>query len=406
MKPLVEEVSDLFSRQPQALADPYRIYRRLLREAPVFDWGPAVIVSRFSEVESVLRNAGLFSNNTTTGSYFKELLRQVPEEDRGLFHDMVEFERASIGRVDSPDHLRIRRSLARAFTPQRIAELRAAVHAMSATLIAQFEGEHVVDMVERYAFKLPLMVICELMGMPASPENLDALHRWSTDWFGFKGNITALRAAHKANAEFSDFIGRHLAERRANPGPDLLSTIAREGSELSEHEQIVTALIVLFAGHETTTNMIGSGLLALLSHPSQLELLRREPARVGAAVEEFLRYEPPTQTMMRLPVQNTAIGGVPVSTEKNVICVLAAANRDPLQHEDPDRFDITRDAQRHLSFGAGPHICIGASLARLEGEIAFTMLLECFPRLELIDEPRWNDNYQLRGLRSLSVRLH
>ena len=268
-----------------------------------------------------------------------------------------------------------------------------------------------MDLIEDLAYPLPVIVIAEMLGVP--PEERDTFKRWSDDLVanmgppGMNPDQDLMKRAQTSSNEMADYFRERIAERRKAPREDLLSAlIAAEerGEVLSEDEVLATCVLLLAAGNETTTNLIGNGMLALLRHPEQFQKLRDDASLTDTAVEEFLRYDGPVQATARVANEDVDIGGQKVEEGQMAMCVIAAANRDPAQFDDPETLDIARTENKHIAFGFGIHFCLGAPLARLEGQAAIAALMQRMPNLRLEnDEPAWNGNFILRGLRSLPV---
>jgi len=280
----------------------------------------------------------------------------------------------------------------------------------TAELIDAARGAGTVNLMDAIARPLPVAVISELFDVPV--EDRDLIVAWSHDMArGLDPDFLIPEGVRErqfnARAEFRAYMLRLADKRRDNPGEDLLSGLVQVhdgGDVLSEAELLTTCILLLIAGHETTVNLIGNGTLALLRHPAQLARLRAEPELADRAVEEFLRYDPPVQFTARIALQDTKVGEVDAPTGSNAILLFGAANRDPEVCEEPDTLDIGREPSRHLAFGHGPHFCLGAPLARLEGRIIFQALAR-LDVLEAAGEPTYNDNIILRGMRELPVRL-
>ena len=310
--------------------------------------------------------------------------------------------------LDGADHARIRKLVAHAFTPRAIAEMEPAVVAVADRLLGELpDGD--LDLMAGFAVPLPVTVICALLEVPAV--DYPQIARWSHD-LAEQVELTAspaqLAAADAAYHAFKAYLAEFVAGRRRQPGTGLVDRmIAAEATTdaLSTDELLANIILLLVAGHETTTNLIGNGVWALLGHPDQLALLRARPALAASAVEECLRFESPANTNGRCPREDLEVGGHTIRAGQLIVCMLGAANRDPEVFADPDRLDITRDPNPHQAFGGGPHHCIGAALARLEGRVALRGLLARFAALEL--DParvRWRDRINLRGLTELGVR--
>jgi cytochrome P450 len=314
--------------------------------------------------------------------------------------------------MDPPDHTRLRGLVARAFTPRRIEDLRLAAEGITAELIDAMAAQRgTVDLIEAFAYPLPVRVICTLLGVPARDEAI--FTNWSR---GIASSVDpsilrspAIEAAiAEARRSLSTYIGELLAERRRKPGDDLLSALAAvdvDGDSITAREIVSLAQLLLVAGHETTVNLIGNGVLALLRAPEQLALLRRQPELVGPAVDEFLRYDGPVQITQRVAMEDLDLFGHKVRKGDEIMLILGAANRDPAAFAEPHRLDVTRDARKHVAFGGGIHHCLGAALARMEGLIAFKALLDSFPTMELAAAPKRRPTFTLRGLEMLLIAL-
>lgn len=307
-----------------------------------------------------------------------------------------------------PDHTRLRRLVTAAFTRRRIEQLAPRIQQITDELLDTMAGVAQVDLIDSFACPLPITVICELLGVPA--QRRAEFHDWSS--VIVTGTLAAPDAFAKATTAMVDFLRELAAVKRAAPADDLLSALVavRDGADqLSEDELTSMASLLLVAGHETTVNLIGNGVLALLTHPEQLALLRAQPHRLGDTIEELLRFDGPVQVAtLRVTTEPVHLGGVTIPTGGIVVPGLLAANRDPASIPQPDVLDITRTDNPHLGFGHGIHHCLGAPLARLEGRIALTSLLARFPRLRLAVPPEQltrRPSVLMHGLTALPVVL-
>ncbi|HEY1015507.1 MAG TPA: cytochrome P450 [Herpetosiphonaceae bacterium] len=399
---------------PASIADPYPAYRLLRERAPVC-WSPHAncwLITRYEDVAAALQSPALSSKKA--GGY----LAGVPlsaDEQASLERILPYFKLFMLG-MDPPEHGRQRGLVSPAFAPRMIEGLRGRIEALVAELLdraARRGGP--LELIGDLAFPLPATVIMELLGIPpagrprmrASTETLAAFLGLAAPQPG------QLRHMAETLAAMEDYLRPLIAARRAEPQDDVLSALATAGGEdspLSEQEIIVTCTFLLGAGHETTTNLIGNGVLSLLRHPGELERLRREPALLPAAVEELLRFESSLQFIGRLTREDVVLGGARIPAGAFVRLGLGSANRDPEAFAEPDRLDVGRFSQpgqpRLLSFGHGPHFCLGAALARLQAQAAISALLERFPHLTLAEPaPRWRQNYVVRGLEALPVTV-
>jgi cytochrome P450 len=383
---------------PAFREDPYPYYERFRGPTPLLRVGETIwFALGNADVTTMLRHPNL-STDESHAATEAERVEEDPNRSRSLLF------------MDPPDHTRLRGLVARAFTPRRIDELRATTQAIATELvdaIATKSGP--VDLVQAFAYPLPVRVICALLGVP--PEDEALFTSWSR---GVARSVDpsvlrtpAIEAAiEEARASLRAYLGDLLAARRRMPGDDLVSALAAvdaDGDRISSREVVALVQLLLVAGHETTVNLIGNGTLALLRNPEQLALLRRSPELVGPAVDEFLRFDGPVQITQRVVTQDMTVVGCPVKRGDEIMLVLGAANRDPEAFPDPHKLDVTRDARRHVGFGGGIHHCLGAALARMEGQIAFATLLDRFPRLELAGTPERRPTFTLRGLETLPV---
>jgi cytochrome P450 len=312
---------------------------------------------------------------------------------------------------DPPAHTRLRALVNKAFTPSVVEDLRPRVQQLADDLIAAAERAGTFDLIGDVAFPLSFTVITEILGV--RPEDLDTFRKWSStvgDGINLRQGTQSIERASAATLSLMDYFRAVVADRRDHSRPDLISRLveARDMHDrLSEDELLSMCIQLIFAGHETTVNHIGNGMLALLRHPEQRELLRRRPDLIDGAVNELLRLDSPVQTCAaRKPIEDVEIGGKRVRAGEPVIAFVGAANRDPDVFPEPDRLDITRDGAAHLAFGTGIHACLAGALARMEGAVAIGTLLERLPDLRLVDAPlEWRPHAVLRGLAALPVSV-
>ncbi|MDX6311243.1 MAG: hypothetical protein QOF44_707 [Streptomyces sp.] len=384
----------------ELIADPYAVYARLRQAGPVHriagtDGLPAWVVTRYGDVRQALGDPrlSLDRRNALPGGY--RGLALPPALDANLLN------------MDPPDHTRIRRLVAQAFTPRRIEQLRDPIRRTADELLDAIAPRGRADLIATYAAPLPITVICDLLGVP--PQDRHDFRAW-TDALVAPDPAQPARAK-EAVGSMPAFFTQLIADKRTRPADDLLSALIAvrdEEDRLSEDELMSLAFLILFAGYENTVHLIGNAALALLSHPDQLAALRADPGRMGGAVEELARYDGPAPlAIRRFPTEDVVIGGVTIPAGETVLLSLAAAHRDPDRFTDPDRLDLARDATGHLALGHGIHYCLGAPLARLETEIALAALLDRFPRLVLDvprEELRRRPSIRARGLLVLPVR--
>ena len=408
---LDDDLAAIINSRPEGLADPFPVWRRLLEEDPVHAHGPLIVVASHRHVKALIRDSVRLSNSTmTSGTRAEAIMRGLSDEQRSAHLEVSAFESLYLSRSDGNQHRRLRNAAHQAFTPRRIAEMQRAVVRYTDAMISASMIGGVVDLMPTLAYQLPLMVIVDMLGVPETDR--ESIHVWSNVLGRNRGgdDPTALMEAHGAMAEFRHYVEEVvLPERRRRPGTDLVSALmeAHDGERLADHELTAMFVILLFAGHETTTNLIGNGLVELMRHRDQWDRLCADPSLVVSAVEELLRWVTPVQWLGRVATQAFELEGVQIEAGQTVFPVLAAANRDPEAFAEPERFDIARsDAKNHLALGFGPHFCIGNALARLEGAVAFATLARRFPELELAEEElEWRGNAMLRGLKALPVTL-
>ena len=389
---------------PAMLADPYPTYHRL-REAQPVSWVPqldAWVVTSFEAVSAALRNSQLSSDRferVRTRLAGKGLDGVLDERARSLIH------------MDPPDHTRLRGLVNKAFTPRAVEAMERRIQKMIDGLLDAVQDRGKMDAMSELAYPLPITVIAEMLGVP--PEDRDQFKKWSDEIsVVLSGDAAALpadelRRAIAARHELVEYFRTIVTRRRAAPQEDLLTALVRAeegGGRLSEDELYSTAVLLLIAGNETTTNLIGNGLLALLRHPDEMRKLQAGPTLIASAIEEMLRFDSPVQLTTRMAKVDLEIQGTMIRRGQWVYLVLAAANRDPAQFPDPDRFDVARKENKHVSFGAGPHFCLGAPLARLEAQLVFRTLLSRFPGLRFMNEAiEHRNNFNLRGVKALPV---
>jgi cytochrome P450 len=383
-------------------AGPYDAYRRLRESAPVLRSRSGVLVlSRYADCDAALRDRHLGKVDESLG--FR--LTDVPEElSRSA---MKRFRRTMLFR-NPPDHGRLRGLVTDVFTHRHVDQLRASIIRWIDILLDEAARHAQIDLMAALALPLPVHVISDLVGVPqADREQAAPLVRALIAPLEPTADVDAIRRAADAETQLADYFSHLLAKKRANPQADLLSRLshAQGDDTLDDEEAVGTAILLFAAGFETTSNLIGNGLTALLTHPDQLRVLRTHPDLTSNAVEELLRYDTPVQTNGRTALAPTRIAGVDVAEGDVVLTLLGAANRDPARFSAPEMLDLTRASPSPLSFGAGIHFCLGAALARAEGAELFPRLLARFPRIELAGEPQWRSGLTFRGLTSLPVRL-
>ena len=385
---------------PEFHSNPYPFYRALREEDPVHQsplgfW----VCTRYDDAVMILRDP----------RFGREGMAKLMEARLGLTQDTSRARDMLF--QDPPDHTRLRALVSRAFTPRVVEVMRPHIQEIVDGLLDRVDGARAMDVIEDLAYPLPVTVICEMLGVPAADQ--DIFKTWTTDIARsldaaiLPADSDAIPRGRDARLGLADYFRSLIATRRKDPKPDLLSALIaaeEEGNKLSEGELVSTCMLLLIAGHETTVNLIGNGLLALLQHPDQLRALRDDPELIQTGVEELLRFDGPVQRTGRMTTAEVEIGDKRIPRDSVVVSVIGAANRDPKQFADPDRLDVSRKDNRHIAFGFGIHFCLGAPLARLEGQIALGTLLRRMPKLALVsDVPEWRESSTLRGLKSLPV---
>jgi cytochrome P450 len=387
---------------PEFIANPYPYYQRLRETAPMHLTPLGFYVaSRHADIATVLRDKRF--GKDFAGRMSRRHGPEILEEPvyRSMRHWMLQ--------QDPPDHTRLRGLVVRAFTARRVEDMRPRIQEIVDGIIDRVEARGRMDLIADFAFRLPVTVICDMLGIPA--EDRELFFTSSRTGGRLLDPVPLSRAEieqhNGSNLAAAEYFHRLFELRRREPGEDLTTQLVHaeeHGSKLSNEELTANVILLFGAGHETTVNLIGNGLLALHRNPDQLKLLREDPSLTAGAVEELLRYDSSVQVTGRTTLENVdEIGGIALAKGQSVICLLGSANRDPAVYADPDRLDITRADVRPLSFGGGIHYCLGAQLARIEGEIAIATLLRRLPRLQLDDpeHPDWRQTFVLRGLNAL-----
>ena len=373
----------------QMRVDPYGFYERIRTRDPVHrtriidGW----LLTRYRDVDAVLRNHVAFSNRT----------QELDERLESLLDS------------DPPDHTRLRGLVSKAFTPAAVGNLRPRIERLVGRLLDSVAGQEHFDLIGKFAYPLPITVIAEMLGVP--PEDMDRFEEWSN---GIALSVEPILTAKQVKyirsntVALQDYFEEIIELRRHKPQDDMISALIaaeEEGEKLTHRELINTLTLLLVAGNETTRNLIGNGTLALLRHPEQMQRLRDHPEMLDSAVQEFLRYDAPVQLDGRLCTSPIEVGGREIRPGHIVISAIGAANRDPEAFPDPDRLDIGRQHTSHLSFGRGIHYCLGAPLAVMEAKIAFSALLQRYTSMRLAAEPRARKQAVLRGPEQVWVEV-
>jgi cytochrome P450 len=401
--PQPEAKYDLVSSQ--FFADPHPTFRRMRAEDPVY-WHPRLrtwFLVRYDDIQSVARDPRF------TAERADHFGRDAPPSVRDKLEMANRFLSGFLLFNDPPTHTRLRNLIAKAFAPQVMEELRPFIERFVDDSIDAVRGQGRMDIIRDVARPLPSAVIARMLGIPG--EDIRRFKGWTDDLFAFVGSTVAtaelVETGYRGVVGLKEYFHEIIALRRRHPGNDLLSLLIHaedQGQILNDDEIVATCALLLVAGYETTTNLIGNGLLALLSYPDQMQMLGRDPALIGGAVEEILRYNSAAFRLMRRAREDVEIGGSVIQAGQVVLGLLHAANRDPAYFADPERLDITRTNNHHMGFGHGAHFCIGAPIARLETRIALNAVLQRLPGLALTGEPlEWIPSYVIHGVRALPV---
>ncbi|MGA8027352.1 MAG: cytochrome P450 [Bryobacteraceae bacterium] len=388
---------------PEVLANPYPLFKKLRDTDPVH-WDPflhAWVVTRYEDVVKVMLQCS--ADRTPKPEQLEAM---------GMMAELQPIAQVMVKQMlfmDAPSHTRLRALCAVAFTPARVAALKGHIQDIANHLIDRVAGSGRMDVIADFANPLPAIVTAELFGVPV--EDHQKLKDWSTDFAEMLGNFQhnpdRARRALKSTENMLAYFQEAIREQRQNPRPGLVSSLLNaelDGSRLTEEEIVANLIVTMVGGQETTTNLIGNGLVSLLNNPDQLELLMNDSSILSSAIEELLRYESPSQHTARLATDDMMLGGKRIQKRQAVIAVFAAANRDPERFPDPDKLDLRRADNRHVAFAWGAHYCFGAPLARVEGQIAFETMLRRLPNIRLEpQELKWRENLGLRGLKSLLI---
>jgi len=398
---------DFRPEDPAFLADPFPLYRRLRDDDPAH-WSPrlkAWVLTRYEDVKHACLDRGMSSDR------LRPFFASLPAADAQRIADIIRYLSLWMVFRDPPDHSRLRRLVGKVFNVRSMNAMRGCAAELCDWLLDGIEERREFDFIGAFAGPLPALVIMDMLGVPR--DELARVKRMSDDMALFIGSSRTSRekydVAEAATQEMAGFFRDLIASRRVAPRDDLLSALASvedEGDRLSEDELLASCILLLFAGHETTTNHIANALLALIRFPDQMDALRDDPGLAPAAVEELLRYDGPSGAQVRIVQVEHTLHGKTLAPGNRVFLMLNAANRDPRAYTDPDRLDLRRDGVAHLTFGFGAHICLGFPLARMEGQISLPAVLQRWRSIELAaDGLEWINSMVFRGMKAMPVRV-
>ena len=405
----IDELSLQNLARPEIRADPYPFYTRIRTEDPVH-WdepGNFWVLTRYADAASAFQDARFSRAQGLQSGYHR-----LPENERTLARPAYDVMAKMMTYSDPPYHTRLRGLVQKAFTPRAVEQMEPHIQQIVDELLDAGEAKGLMEVMRDLAYPLPIIVIAEMLGLPT--EDRAQFKQWSDDLFAIMGVVRhapeLMQKAAESAGQITDYINQLSEQRRQKPKDDLLSGLVAaedEGSRLTHEELVANVVMLLAAGHETTTNLIGNGILALLRHPEEMEKLVKNPDLITSTIEEIMRYDNPVQIVYRSVTEDVEMDGKRIEKGQIVNLVVGSANRDPAHFSDPDHFDITRHEGRHVGLGLGIHFCLGAPLARLEGRIAINTLLPRFPQLELsTDKLQWHEHPTFRGVKELPVKLN
>jgi cytochrome P450 len=393
------------------IRDPYPLMKWMRHNDPVH-YSDAIggwVITRYDDVVLTMKDTATFSNEGRLG----RAMDYLPDEHKAkltAFRD--HYKTKGLLHSDPPDHTRLRSLVQKAFSPRMVDQMRPRIQEIIDELLDKAEPNGGMEVIQELAFALPVTVLADIMGSPQSDRVL--FQKWADDLLAFQGvnkpDLAVLERAQATLVEARQYLKDLIARRRKEPGPDLLSQLVlveSEGERLTEDELLNTCITLLVAGHETTTSLIGNGLLLMLQHPDQWELMKSDPSLVPAAVEEILRFESPVSRQPRVIKRDTEMGGKQLKAGQMLFQLVNSANRDEAHFEEPDVFNIQRTRNRHIAFGFGVHFCIGAPLSRTEGLLLFNTIMKRMPNIRLVDnEAKWDGTKRnSRVLESLHVEF-
>ncbi len=391
---------------PDFLADPFPLYRRMQDEDPAH-WSPRIkswVLTRYEDVKRVCLDKEMSSDR------LRPFFASMPGPEAAKIGDIIRYLSLWMVFRDAPEHTRLRRLTSKVFNLKSMRDMRPNIESLTAWLLEEIGEREELDFIAAFAGPLPALVIMDMLGVPRT--ELAKVKRMSDDMALFIGSSRTspekYDIAESATHEMAEFFRAMIVDRRAAPERDLLSELVHleeAGDRLSDDELVATCILLLFAGHETTTNHIANSTRSLISFPSEMQKLRADPGLAARAGEELLRYDGPSGAQVRIVQVDHELHGKTLRAGERVFIMLNAANRDPRAYPDPDRVDLERDGVPHLTFGFGLHICLGFPLARLEGEIGIPAVARHFRRIEFAGEPEWINSMVFRGMKSMPVRV-
>lgn len=407
---LDDALTRVLASDPDALRDPWAVWRAVREAGPVYHHGEVALVTRHSDVRALAKDPRLSSGYHERGGRAEAIWARLNDQQREAHLAVSRFESMYVVRADGDAHSRLRSIMHRAFTARRIAQLKERVEGFTADILSECSERDEFDFVKEVGVRLPLMVITELLGVPQ--DRADSLHDWCGRLARNRGGEDPVRLmdAYHAILEFREYVEQEVLPRRNELGGSELARAfvnAEEGETLTPEETTAQFVVLLFAGFETTSNLMDTGLLELWRHPDQWKLLLAEPARAEVAVEELLRWVTPAQWIGRAALEELSVAGEVLPAGQTIYPCLASANRDPDAFAEPERLDLLReDVRNHITFGLGPHFCLGSALARIEARALFEQLARHYPDLEVRDDdPPWGSNAMLRAVQRLPVSL-
>jgi cytochrome P450 len=411
---LDEDLARFFRPDPTLMADPFDVYRRLRDAGPAYRFGDRVLVSHYEPSRDLLVAPTTLQGLSVRGSRYRAVIGGLSEEDTERLVGLFGFYEKRVSGVDGDKHKRLRRLAQRAFTHRVVSQMQERIQQITDELLEPLRGEGTIEFVEQFAYHLPLIVICEMFDIPS--EDRGRLRAWASDLGRFVGadwsDVDTIRQTYTSVFEMRQYLTDVFNTKRGTETTELLQALLNAQGEdddrFTEDELVAVITQFVFAGHETTTNLLGNSMVTLLrDHRDQWNLLREQPEFIPTAVEELLRYSGTTQYMDKLAAEDIEIGGVHIRAMETVAVAVAAANRDEQAFENGESFDVTRDGKSHLSFGFGPHHCLGAALARMETATVLRTLGQRFPDMVIADPDHieYGANSMLRGPEWLPVRL-